>query len=184
MEVMGETEAWIRITDIRGNSIAFIHNFLLIKNLNHKIFLGTDLLASDWVYAKTRHEIIFNKIPGKTYNTSKIKYNENFVVIPISAGIPNIQPDGTNQNEDDTLPNSEANTINKQEPAREIPATRHQYQHDKKNNKINVHQSDMNFGSPTKSETTNAQTKNPTTNEQQDITTNNHTEIQQTNKKK
>ena len=66
MEVIGETEAWIKITDGRGNSVAFVHNFLLIKNLNHKIFLGTDLLASEWVYAKTRHEIIFNKVPGET----------------------------------------------------------------------------------------------------------------------
>ena len=84
LKVMGETHTLVEITDIRGNKVSFMHKFLLIKNLNHDVFMGSDILSSEWVYAKTRNEIIFNKIPGKIYNTSKMKNNNNFVVIPIS----------------------------------------------------------------------------------------------------
>ena len=87
---MGETHTLVEITDIRGNKVSFMHKFLLIKNLNHDVFMGSDILSSEWVYAKTRNEIIFNKIPGKIYNTSKMKNNNNFVVIPISPGNPHL----------------------------------------------------------------------------------------------
>ena len=88
LEVVGETKVIIKLTDEKHNSVAFMHKFLLIKNLNHNVFLGSDLLSSEKVYAKTRNEIIFNKIPGKMYNTAKIKNNDSFIVIPIAPGNP------------------------------------------------------------------------------------------------
>ena len=80
MKVKGEISSQIEIRDDFNNSTTFIHNLLVISNLRHNILIGQDILTSR-VYATTQEAIIFNKIPGKTYNTSRIKYNPNYIIV-------------------------------------------------------------------------------------------------------
>ena len=81
MKVKGEVTSQIEIRDGFHNSTIFIHNLLVISNLRHEILIGQDILTSR-VYATTQEAIIFNKIPGKIYNTSRIKYNPNYIIVP------------------------------------------------------------------------------------------------------
>ena len=84
MKVKGEMHANIMLKDNFNNSIIFAHKLLVITNLRHDIFLGNDILSTR-VYATTQTAVIFNKIQGKTYNMSRIKYNPNFIILPYTT---------------------------------------------------------------------------------------------------
>ena len=81
MTVKGEIKANILINDNFENFVIFPHNILVISNIRHNLFLGNDIISTR-VYATTQQAIIFNKIQGKTYNTTRIRYNPNFIIVP------------------------------------------------------------------------------------------------------